>query len=792
MPGIQKRKRDLLDDHEDSTKSPKPVKTSSEDVAGSTKPKHQQQSRSLFVRSLASSTTTESLIVHFSAEYPIKHGHAVIDPTTQTCKGYGFIAFADAEEAQRALKDLDGSKLLGRKIKLETAEPRKRDLDDTLPGELRQKSQPSAVAIEAKARRQRELEERKKPAEPPKLIVRNLPWSIKEPQQLAALFQPYGKIKYAVVPKKTKGVMAGFGFVTMRDRKNAEVAMKGLNGKEIDGRALAVDWAVEKTVWEDSANKTQTNGDNNVHTNEQGPKTAGAKVVADDSFGDFSSEHEEDGSEHSVLVGDINGQEGHLNSESDEDAVSEESLTTGEDPSAIVGPDNGAGTVSEDQSVTVFVRNLPFTTTDEDLSQHFRQFGLLRYARTVLDPSTERPRGTAFVCFRSPEDAKACIVNAPRTSHGTPQQAAASSTLTTKSRSVLQSEEADPSGAYTLDGRILQLSRAVDKVEATRLAEEGTKQRDKDKRRFYLLSEGTLSPSSALYQKLSPSEIAMREASVAQRKKLMQTNPSLNASLTRLSIRNIPRSITSKDLKALARQAVVGFATDVKEGKREKLSKEELARNGDEMAAAEKNRKRKGVGIVKQAKVVFEGQEGGKVEEKSGGGRSRGYGFIEYYSHRSALMGLRWLNGHAVGYQTKEQGKSKQPREELADKKKRIIVEFAIENAQVVSRRSENESKAKRATRGNPNEIPIAVQDGTSNAAGGPGNARQKVSRDKEATGGSSITGSQVNAAAGKKKDKKQDEPSGVIDESEKLAKRQRIISRKRAARRGTRKGGKI
>ncbi|OAX76972.1 hypothetical protein ACJ72_08734 [Emergomyces africanus] len=155
----------------------------------------------------------------------------------------------------------------------------------------------------------------------------------------------------------------------------------------------------------------------------------------------------------------------------------------------------------------------------------------------------------------------------------------------------------------------------------------------------------------------------------------------LHISLTRLAVRNIPRNIDSKALKALAREATVGFAKDVKSGLREPLSKEELHRSTEDMKEADKLRKAKGKGIIKQAKVVFEGKEGSKVDEKSGAGRSRGYGFIEYYSHRSALMGLRWLNGHAVAGPDK--------------KKKRLIVEFAIENAQVVKRRQEKEEKSR-------------------------------------------------------------------------------------------------
>ncbi len=76
---------------------------------------------------------------------------------------------------------------------------------------------------------------------------------------------------------------------------------------------------------------------------------------------------------------------------------------------------------------------------------------------------------------------------------------------------------------------------------------------------------------------------------------------------------------------------------------------------------------------------------------------ARGYGFIEYHTHRNALMGLRWLNGHAVDYRVKgEASKGKKAaKEALQDKKKRLIVEFAIENANVVQRRRQGEDKSK-------------------------------------------------------------------------------------------------
>ena len=725
----------------------------------------EQQRRSLFVRSLPATATSQSLTELFSESYPIKHATAVIDSATKQCRGYGFVTFADAEDAKRAKEEFNGHVLEGRKLRLEVAEPRHRDAE---------KSNMAESGRGKHAKKQEDV------PQPSRLIVRNLPWTIKTNDQLGKLFLSYGKIKQAYIPKKGQGLSTGFGFVVLRGRNNAEKALEGINGKEIDGRTLAVDWAVSKDVYEGQFKR----GSEQTEV-EQGQAEAGA---SEDEFDIDDEAVVQD--EHMLSDDDVNG---------DGEGLDDEDVEDEDDEDVDIQLANGTDADehrSEDRSTTLFVRNLPFTCTDEDLEDHFTRFGDTRYARVVMDAGTDRSKGTGFVCFYKAADADACLRGAPR-------QALSSSTEKSKdgkpaqaSNSILQNEQADPSGQYSMDGRILQVSRAVDKSEAGRLTQEGVAHRHKrneDKRRLYLLSEGTISSKSKLWESLSPSERTMREASAKQRKSLIESNPSLHLSLTRLSIRNIPRSVDSKELKALAREAVVGFASDVKGGSRQKLSKEELARGGEDMQAAERTRKKAGKGVVRQAKVVFEGAGGSKVSEESGAGRSRGYGFIEYYTHRSALMGLRWLNGHAIGYQVKEQKTSKTSKEEMRDRKKRLIVEFAIENAQVVMRRKDREQKAR--------ERSEAVKQGTVAAdepdddLEGDLSASRKRKRGgehppqsngrKQRTGFNKKPKSRAPAAGAEKPSGK---PKKLIDE--KTAKRNQIIGRKRAMRRN-RKGAK-
>lgn len=695
-----------------------------------------QNKRTLFVRSLPTSATTESLAEYFSQSYIIKHAVVVCDKETKVSKGFGFVTFADVEDAESALKELNGSKFDGKIIRVDYAESRKREIDEKVG-----RSVPTAASRESK----KQKEEERGQGLPPKLIVRNLPWSIKEPEDLNVLFRSFGKVKFATLPKRN-GKLSGFGFITMRGRKNAERALQMINGKEIDGRQLAVDWAVEKDVWETTKKE-------------------------DDEKEDDEEEEEEQKEEKESDDVDMEDVEGALEEPSDDETSSEEDDDEDEDLDELDDlDDDEAEEKDERNATTIFIRNLPFTATDQVLYDHFKtHFGPLRYARVVLDYETERPRGTGFACFWKPDDANTCIREAPRGAEAMAPNKDKPKSNTAIKHSVLQDENSDPSGRYTLEGRVLQVARAVSKGQAAKLEEEGVSRRmvrDTDKRRLYLLGEGTIPSNSPLYKKLSPSEVKMREDSYKQRETFIKKNPALHLSLTRLAIRNLPRHINSKDLKQLARESVVNFAKDVKAGARQPLSKEEQQRSRDTMKELEQLRKQKKMGIVRQAKVVFETREGTKVSEKSGGGRSRGYGFIEFFTHRHALMSLRWLNCHSMAVPPSAQDP------EDRDKKKSLVVEFAIENAQVVKRRNELQAKSREP------------KPKRSDDAEGDGDRSQKRKR-SDTRGGKGKDGR--DAKRGKTENGKGPK-DGKSEEEDKAAKRNRIIGQKRMKRK-SRKG---
>lgn len=723
---------------------------------------HSEQTKSLFVHSLPSTATTESLTKFFSQSCPLKHATIVADPKTKACKGYGFVTFADTGDAKDAMETYNGSVFEGKKIRVEAAEPRRRGLNED--GGTREKRPHAAllapVSKPVQVRRQSDNQG------PPKLIVRNLPWSIKEPEQLSALFTSYAKVKHAILPKKHPHLSAGFGFVVLQRRKDGDHALQSVNGKEVEGRKLAVDWAVEKSVWDalhkEQGRNLQTQILKDSITCEASPKIQSEADDDNSTANQFITDDADDAGD----AGDAHVSDIDSHGESDYELHK--------------GLDHGEDRIRQ----TLFVQNIPFTVTEDVLREHFHSFGSLRYARIVLDTVTERSKGVGFVCFYSQENTDACLRGAPRSHLMNINKAADGASGTAPgTRSLLESYLADPTGRYTLEGRVLHVSRAIQKGEAERLTVANRTLRDlqdKDKRRLYLLSEGNIPSNSPLYNQLVASEIKMREDSARQRHNLIKGNPSLHLSLTRLSIRNLPHNITSKTLKALARKAVVGFATEVKAGIRQPISKEEVSRGGHILKEAEKAYKAKGKGIVKQAKVIFEGREGQKVTETSGAGRSRGYGFIEYTSHRWALMGLRWLNGRGVTDILQQDQGLDITREEFKDKKKRLIVEFAIENSQVTGRRQEREIKARERSQIGSEKRESEGVRGTRSKTLSKNQEMAKMRKKGQDTEGSR---NMSNIKPTPKILHGKEDQSGTLDDSSKLARRQRIIGKKRMIR---------
>jgi RNA recognition motif-containing protein len=80
-----------------------------------------------------------------------------------------------------------------------------------------------------------------------KLFVGSLSYNIKD-EELREAFGQFGSVESAnVIVDRDTNRSKGFGFVEMSSDEEAQAAIDGLNGKELDGRTITVNVARPKT-----------------------------------------------------------------------------------------------------------------------------------------------------------------------------------------------------------------------------------------------------------------------------------------------------------------------------------------------------------------------------------------------------------------------------------------------------------------------------------------------------------------------------------------------------------------
>ncbi|KAG8927943.1 RNA recognition motif-containing protein, partial [Tulasnella sp. 408] len=525
------------------------------------------------------------------------------------------------------------------------------------------------------------------------LIIRNLPRKITE-NDLRTVFSKYGEIKSISLPTASEGTRAPprFAFIWMTRRSDAEAAVKALNGarmkpggtieivkakagssgpvKEEDvemkdslkestkdgSRVVAVDFAMSKSRWEEAKKNAVVEGDEDEVKEEENEDEVKSEEDEDDDEMDVDEEEENatgseeeadgtavEGSSDASSESEMDGDDPRL----DFDGEDSDDWTDGDGEDEDSKPKSKQQKTEPPEGTTLFVRNVPFEATDDDLYQVFKTFGPLRYARIAFDHATGRSRGTGFVCFWKREVAQQVLKEAERVKV---LAGAASGKNPTKhanqSHSILTP---DPSSSVTaklvLMGRTLDVVPALSKGDADNLKEAAEKLKEKrtDHRNLYLLREGVIFEDSPAAKDMPPAALKARLASYDQRRSTLRSNPALYISRTRLSVRNLPRFATERCLKHLGIHAVKAFNEEVKAGEREGVSKDEVEVDREMAKGGKKNSKHKKSGAVKQAKVSRHRTQVDPMHPQ-GLGRSDGFGFLELDKHTDALRVLRWAN----------------------------------------------------------------------------------------------------------------------------------------------------
>jgi cold-inducible RNA-binding protein len=84
-------------------------------------------SNKLFVGGLSWNTSDEDLRAAFAAHGDVTEAKVITDRETGRSRGFGFVTFADAGDAQDAIKQLNGSTLDGRTLNVNVAQDKARD-----------------------------------------------------------------------------------------------------------------------------------------------------------------------------------------------------------------------------------------------------------------------------------------------------------------------------------------------------------------------------------------------------------------------------------------------------------------------------------------------------------------------------------------------------------------------------------------------------------------------------------------------------------------------------------------
>jgi RNA recognition motif-containing protein len=87
-------------------------------------PTEQKVDMNIYVGNLPFSTTSESLNALFSRFGSVSSASVATDRETGRSRGFGFVEMDDSEEAKRAIEELDGSDIDGRRVTVNVARPK--------------------------------------------------------------------------------------------------------------------------------------------------------------------------------------------------------------------------------------------------------------------------------------------------------------------------------------------------------------------------------------------------------------------------------------------------------------------------------------------------------------------------------------------------------------------------------------------------------------------------------------------------------------------------------------------
>ncbi|XP_019394888.1 PREDICTED: probable RNA-binding protein 19 [Crocodylus porosus] len=185
----------------------------------------------LFIKNLSFATTEETLKETFSKVGAVKSctiSKKTDKAGTLLSMGFGFVEYKKPENAQKALKQLQGCMVDGHQLAVKISE--------------------RAIKSTVTSSRKKQILKKQKSS---KILVRNIPFQATV-REIRELFSTFGELKTVRLPKKMAGTGShrGFGFVDFLTKQDAKKAFNALcHSTHLYGRRLVLEWAdTEETV----------------------------------------------------------------------------------------------------------------------------------------------------------------------------------------------------------------------------------------------------------------------------------------------------------------------------------------------------------------------------------------------------------------------------------------------------------------------------------------------------------------------------------------------------------------
>ncbi|KAF9433168.1 hypothetical protein BGZ76_009807 [Entomortierella beljakovae] len=307
---------------------------------------------------------------------PVAHADVLLNSDGRS-KGCGVVEFNNAEDAKEAIRRLNDVVLMGRPVFVR--EDRESDVRIGFSGG-RGNGLPSRGG-ESSGTRQ--------------IYVANLPYSVNW-KDLKDMFRRAGPVDRADVFMTNEGRSKGSGTVSFERSSDVSRAVSMFNGFEWHGRRIEVredkfgppaGGSSRGPSRHESSRHESSRHESSRHDSRHEPSRGGYSDSYGYGSGGHNSYRHDNSRQHDLYDGSARSHHSSAYNDMSMDSV----------PS---GPAAGSG----DQ---IYIRNLPLTTTEQDLRDLFRTCGHIRLAEIIL--SNGRPKGSGIVRFEMFEAADKAV-----------------------------------------------------------------------------------------------------------------------------------------------------------------------------------------------------------------------------------------------------------------------------------------------------------------------------------------------------------------------------------------------